>query len=221
MVFMEDSERAAAIALDRGIEAGLHLNFTTPFSAAGCPRQLVLHQRSLAKWLLSHRLAQVVFHPRLVRAFDYVVAAQLDEFRRLYGVEPDRLDGHHHMHLCANVLYQRLVPAGTLVRRSFSSQRGEKSVWNRLYRQCVDGALARRHRIVDGFFSLAPLWPATRLQDIFSLARHRVVEVETHPIDLEEHRFLTGGAMVLMSRNVRIGPPSAAPRVCRTNVAGG
>ena len=32
MVFMEDSERAAAVARDRGIDAGLHLNLDTPFS---------------------------------------------------------------------------------------------------------------------------------------------------------------------------------------------
>jgi hypothetical protein len=32
MVFMEDSERAAARTREHGIEAGLHLNFTMPFS---------------------------------------------------------------------------------------------------------------------------------------------------------------------------------------------
>jgi predicted glycoside hydrolase/deacetylase ChbG (UPF0249 family) len=31
MVFMEDSVRAAALARERGIDTGLHLNFTTPF----------------------------------------------------------------------------------------------------------------------------------------------------------------------------------------------
>src|ERR1044071_8087146 len=33
MVFMEDSERAAAIARANGIDAGLHLNLTTPFTS--------------------------------------------------------------------------------------------------------------------------------------------------------------------------------------------
>ena len=32
MVFMEDSQRAAALALDHGLDAGLHLNFTTKFN---------------------------------------------------------------------------------------------------------------------------------------------------------------------------------------------
>src|SRR6266480_4217678 len=35
MVFMADSERAADTARERGIDAGLHVNFTTPFSAPG------------------------------------------------------------------------------------------------------------------------------------------------------------------------------------------
>src|SRR6266436_2569517 len=41
MVLMEDSERASVLAREHGIDAGLHLNFTTPFSAANCPARLV------------------------------------------------------------------------------------------------------------------------------------------------------------------------------------
>src|ERR1700752_1358725 len=85
MVFMEDSERAATVARERGIDAGLHLNFTTSFSASGCPAGLVERQQELRRYLRRHRLAQIVFHPGLIRSFEYVVAAQLDEFRRLYG----------------------------------------------------------------------------------------------------------------------------------------
>ena len=62
MVFMEDSGRAAEIALERGIDAGLHLNFTTPFSGPTSP-MLIEHQRRIGAYLLGHRLAQVIFHP--------------------------------------------------------------------------------------------------------------------------------------------------------------
>jgi len=209
MVFMKDSERAAMIARQQGIEAGLHLNLTTPFSAPGCPAPLLERQRTLARNLRRHRLAQVVFHPGLIYSFEYVIAAQLDEFRRLYGANPDRIDGHHHMHLCANVLLGRLLPPGTLVRRSFSFQPGEKSQWNRLYRRVVDGILARRHRLVDFFFSLAPLEPPSRLQGILSLARDFVVEVETHPANPEEYRFLTAGEIFRRAADTRLAPPSA------------
>ncbi len=193
MVYMEDSERAAAIARESGADAGLHLNFTTPFSARRCPAQLVERQQDLARYLLRHRFAQAVFHPGLIRSFEYVVAAHLDEFRRLYGKDPSRLDGHRHMHLCANVLLGGLLPRGTVVRRNFSFQPGEKSFGNRLYRRTVDSMLARNHRLVDFFFSLLPLEPPGRLQRIFSLARQFVVEVGAHPGNPKEYQFLTGG----------------------------
>jgi YdjC-like protein len=212
MVFMEDSERAAAIALERGIDAGLHLNFTLPFTATACPSGAAGHQRRIAAYLRRHRLAQLVFNPALVKSFDYVVAAQIDEFRRLYGTDPARLDGHHHMHLCANVLLQGLLPPGTLVRRNFSFQPGEKGMLNRTYRRFVDSRLIRRHHLADYLFSLAPVEPAGRLGRIFSLARRQVVELETHPVRREEYGFFMGGEMFRRTEGVRIGPPSAVLR---------
>jgi hypothetical protein len=204
MVFMEDSERAAAMARERGIDTGLHLNFTTPFSAPGCARVLRQRQSELARYLGRHRLAPVLFHPGLMRSFEHVVAAQLDEFHRLYGQAADRIDGHHHRHLCANVLLGRLLPAGTLVRRNFCFRPGEKSLGNRLYRRFVDDLLARRHRLVDFFFSLSPLAPPDRLQRIFSLARRFLVEVETHPVVPEERRFLADGELFRHAGDVSI-----------------
>jgi hypothetical protein len=196
MVFMEDSKRAAAIACEQGIGTGLHLNFTTPFSEPGIPTQLIEHQQRLAYYLCRHRLAQVVYHPGLASSFKYVVVAQLQEFARLYGAEPARLDGHHHMHLCSNVLLGGLLPPGTLVRRNFSFQPGEKSLCNRLYRKIADRILARHHRLTDFFFSLPPLNPPSRLERILSLASEFTVEVETHPVNPDEYRFLTGGEIL-------------------------
>ena len=127
MVFMEDSERAAATAREHKISAGLHLNFTTPFSTAGSPAQLNAHQHRLSRYLRRHRFSPVIFHPGLVRSFAYVVESQIDEYSRLYGTTPDHIDGHHHMHLCANVLFQKLLPFGTLVRRNFSFEPAKKA----------------------------------------------------------------------------------------------
>jgi len=210
-VFMEDSERAAALAREKAIEAGLHLNLVTPVSATGVPAQLQERQRKIAHHLFRNRYAQVVFHPGLAGSFEYVVKAQMDEFRRIYGADPEKIDGHHHMHLCANVLLQRLLKPGTIVRRSFSFERGQKSLVNRLYRNVVDRSLARRHRITDYFFSLPPLEPASRLQRIYSLARQGVVEVETHPVNPVEHAYLAGGRILNDIGGVRIVPPSAVP----------
>jgi hypothetical protein len=218
MVFMEDSERAAAMAVDRGVEAGLHVNLTTPFSGARCPTRLGEHQQALAGCLRGSRFAQIMFHPRLIRSFEHVVLAQIDEFRRLYGREPDRFDGHHHMHLCTNVLAQRLLPESAIVRRSFSFRAGEKGWPNRMYRRLVDRKLAERHRIVDFFFSLTPLEPAARWQRILSLARQFVVEVETHPVEPAEYRFLASGELLLHAREFRILSPSAVPWSLRGRV---
>ena len=209
MVFMADSERAAAIARERGIEAGLHLNFTTPFTATGLSADLVRCQQAVGRSLRRHRLAPFVFHPGLMRSFEYLVAAQRDEFRRLYGAYPRRLDGHHHMHLCANVLLGRLMPAGTFVRRNFCFDAGEKSLVNRVYRRSVDRVLARRHRLTDLFFSLAPLDPPSRIERICSLASRLVVELETHPIERDEYRFLRGGELLRYLGGSRIVPTSA------------
>lgn len=193
MVFMEDSERAAVMAQEYGIVSGLHLNLTAPFSGQGCSSRLKDKQQQVARYLLRHRLAQTLFHPGLTSEFDYVVKVQLDEFSRLYGSPPTRLDGHHHMHLCENLLIQKLLPANTSVRRNFSFESGEKSVWNRLYRRWIDHRLASRHRLTDYFFSLPPLSPENRLARIFSLAQDSVVEIETHPVNGEEYHFLIGG----------------------------
>jgi hypothetical protein len=203
MVFMEDSERAAAIAREQGIDAGLHLNFTTPFSGPGTSAQLIEHQQRLAQYLRRHRFAQTVFHPGLASSFEYVVAAQREEFSHLYGAEPLRLDGHHHMHLCSNVLLGGLLPRGTKVRRNFSFQPGEKGFGNRLYRRLVDRVLIRRHDLVDYFFSLPPLDVPGRLERIFSLAEQFTVEVETHPVCSEEYNFLMGEEVLRLTANVR------------------
>lgn len=210
MVFMADSERASAMAGEHGTDVGLHLNFTTPLSAPGCSPRLAESQAVLGRHLTRHRLAQVIFNPRLVGQFEYVVTAQIDEFRRLYGADPVRFDGHHHMHLCANVLAQRLLPAGSLVRRNFSLAPGEGSPVNRLYRRLVDRWLARRHRLVDFFFSLWPVATPNRLSRILALAREHAVEVETHPVQPAEYRFLVGGELLRRTGEIRLGPPPTA-----------
>jgi YdjC-like protein len=200
MVFMQDSERAAAIAREHEIDAGLHLNLTSPFSVVDVSSHLVERQQQVARYLARHRLAGVFFHPGLAASFEYVVQAQIEEFSRLYGAVPRRIDGHHHMHLCANVILAKLLPLGIIVRRNFSFQPGEKSWINRQYRSMVDRLLARRHRLTDFFFSLPPLESESRMERIFSLARTFAVEVETHPVNAAEYRFLAEGEIFRRTR---------------------
>jgi len=213
MVFMEDSERAAALAQERNIDVGLHLNLTTPFSASAVRDRLVQHHGRVSRFLLRRRLSQCVFHPGLASSFEYLVKAQLEEFSRIYGEDPRRVDGHHHMHLCANVLFADLLPKGTIARRNFSFQPGEKSGMNRLYRKVIDSILSRRHRLTDLFFDLLPIDNTERLVRIFTAARKSVVEVETHPINPEEYHFLTEGGIFRLAQYSPIASGYGIPLV--------
>lgn len=190
---MEDSERAAALARDRSIDAGLHLNLDTPFSKVPVPSNLMEHQARLAGFL-RNPLSRPFFHPGLVRSFEYVVSSQLDEYDRLYGTPPRRIDGHHHLHLAANVLFGGLLPLGTVLRPHFSREPEEKRFRNFFFRCYTKLMLATSHRTVDGLFALPPLEPR-RLLQIFCMSREIAVEVEAHPANPVEFAFLTGGAL--------------------------
>jgi predicted glycoside hydrolase/deacetylase ChbG (UPF0249 family) len=211
MVFMEDSARAAGLAKEKSVDCGLHLNFTTAFSSNDCPTRLKEQQEKLIRFLRCSRLAQAVYHPGLASTFKYVVLAQIEEFQRAFGIAPRRIDGHHHMHLCANVLLGGLLPAGTIVRRNFSFRSCEKSRINRMYRAGVDRMLAKRHHLTDYFFSLPPLEPKSRVDEIFSIARHSIVEVETHPVNPEEFKFLTDGDALRAAGSLSIARGFAIP----------
>lgn len=219
MVFMEDSERAAEIALENGLDVGLHLNFTTEFSCSKAPLKLKNHQDRTSRYLRANRWAQAVYHPGLASSFEYLVSAQIEEFVRIFGTPPNRLDGHHHMHLCANVLVGSLLPAGTIVRRNFSFRPHEKGTINRLYRSAIDHVLEKRHRLTDLFFSLPPLQPRSRVEEIFAIARGAVIEVETHPIHPEEYRFLTSGEILRAAGDLCISRGFTDPVQARADLA--
>lgn len=191
MVFMCDSERAADLAQQHDIDAGLHLNFTLPYSGARCPARLIQHQEKISRALNAHRFAPVLYHLGLADSFEYVVKAEMEEYERLYDSVARRVDGHHHMHLCANMLSQYLLPWGIIVRRNLTFGPGEKGYFNRLYRRRQDQRLARRHKLADLFFDLQPLEPRDRLKRIFGMADRFDIEIETHPIRDDEYKFLT------------------------------
>jgi len=117
------------------------------------------------------------------------------------------------MHLNANVLLGKLLPAGTIVRRNENFLASEKGLLNRLYRKGLDRILVRRHRIVDFFFTLAPIQPISRLQRIFSLSRDFVVELETHPVVPDEFRLLMSEEMFTGIGNFQIAHRFALAQV--------
>lgn len=203
MVWMSDSERSAGIVREEAIDAGLHLNLTSAFTAADVPAKVREHQERVGSYLRYWRHASAMYHPALRQSFEYAVAAQLDQYERLYGVRPFRIDGHHHMHLSLNVLIGKLLPEGAVVRPSFSFRPGEKSIANRGFRTFVNAMLARRHRLVDALFALPPM-DELRLQSILRLRGNSVVELECHPVNSDEYAFLTSGGISRCNRAVEL-----------------
>jgi predicted glycoside hydrolase/deacetylase ChbG (UPF0249 family) len=181
MVFMEDSERAAALAIASGLDAGLHINFTESFSGPDVPTSVRKSHERIGRFLRANKYALVIYNPFLRMAFREVFTAQVEEFTRLYGGAPSRFDGHQHVHLCSNMMLDRILPTGARVRRSFSFDVGEKNFLNRYYRKHIDRHLAGRHRIGDFFFALSQHLPVARLQRVVELAKTSDVELMTHP----------------------------------------
>jgi hypothetical protein len=72
--------------------------------------------------------------------------------------------------------------------------------------------LAGRYRVADFFFPLIPLEPSARLQRIFSLAGRSGVEVETHPVNPDEYRFLAGGEIFRLAGDIPVARSYEIPR---------
>jgi chitin disaccharide deacetylase len=161
-----------------------------PFSATGITPSLRGHQEQVIAWLTRNKFAQVIYNPFLAESFAVLFRAQKEEFTRLYGRKPDFYNGHHHMHLCANVLAGRLIPNGARVRTTFTFDQGERNPFNRLYRRYINGIVSRRYISTDRFYSIVPVRNRERLRMILSNASTADVEVEVHPENAEEIEFL-------------------------------
>ncbi len=212
MVFMEDSHRAASLAKDEGIEAGLHLNFTQGFTGRVQEGPLRKHHDRIAGFLSSSRYALIFYNPGLRREFLYDYQAQFEEFQRLYGRPPAHFDGHRHMHLCTNMLLNRVIPPGEKVRRNFSFWPGEKNFLNRSYRHAVDLWLARRYRLTDYFFALSQCLDARRLGRVETLAKNAAVELMTHPVKPDEYACLMSEGYLALIARQELPCRNASPR---------
>lgn len=205
MVFMADSERAAQLGLAAGIDIGLHLNLDQPFDGPNVPATLAAAHQRVVRFIQSSKYSQCVYHPALRPEFRLVYEAQVEEFSRLYGKRPSHLDGHHHAHLCTNMLLDGIIPAQERVRRSFSFRPGEKNLLNRAYRHLVDWSLERRYRLTDFFFSLQQSLQHNRLARVFELSTTSVVELMTHPVNQAEYAYLMSDACGTALRRLETG----------------
>ena len=204
MVFMADSARAASLARETGMDVGLHLNLDTPFTGGNCPENARRRHNSVCRWLRSGKYAQVLFNPFLSKHFHETFKAQVVEFERLYGRKPSHVDGHHHLHLCANMLWGNIIPERQKVRRNFSFWPGQKSFLNRAYRSWVDKRLTRRHRTTDYFFALSGCFNSAGFARIAEVAASTNVELMTHPEKPEEYNWLMGDKARTLAGSLRL-----------------
>jgi predicted glycoside hydrolase/deacetylase ChbG (UPF0249 family) len=211
MVFMQDSERAAELANEHDVDLGLHLNFTDQFTASTAPDTLKDHQARIAEFLTRSKYSQLLYNPFLRAQVGYCYQAQTEEFERLFDKPPSRVDGHHHMHLCANILLSSVIPAGVVVRRNFSFWPGEKNPLNRAYRGLVDRWLARRYRLTDYFFDLTQCLQGNKLDRVAALAQSEDVELMTHPISPREQAYLMSDECSELLQKVELGSFAVGP----------
>lgn len=188
MVFMADSERAAGLALECGIEVGLHLNLTDPFTGEDRDAALVGAHQRVSAYYARRRLAMVLYSPMVRKEVGYTLKRQWDRFVELYGRPPSHVDGHRHRHLSPNVLMSGVIPEGARIRRNHHFEPGEKSPFNLLWRAAMDVWLTRRYLCTDRIYSLKAPRKAFedpgalgRLARIVALSRERHVELMTHP----------------------------------------
>ena len=205
MVFMEDSQRAAELALEHGLDAGLHLNFTTKFDQNITLNKLLECQQRITAFLQKNKYCFLLYNPVLKGRFHYVFSAQYEEYIRLYHKEPTHINGHHHMHLCTNILVDKLIPKNSKVRRNFSFTSGEKSMANQLYRSLVDRWLQQRYQCTDFFFSIQPIHKSNRLRGIVELSLAHNVELMVHPEKQDEYSYLLSTEYMELIRNKKIG----------------
>jgi len=183
MVHMEDSERAAALALEAGMPVGLHVNLTDPFTATGIPASVRARQRKACRHFSPGRLRlrSWSFDPRIRRDVESAVADQLQRFEELYGGPPSHFDGHKHVHCCPNVvLAAPLRPIGR-ARNGLRAWPGARGAMGAL--RAVRRALTYRRLLTTRYF----LDIDKLFRDPDSLAarigacRETSVEVMAHP----------------------------------------
>jgi chitin disaccharide deacetylase len=190
MVFMEDSKRAAKLAKEEGIDVGLHLNLSQRFSGSFQDQKLKEYHDRIVRFLTLSKYNLLIYNPFLRKQFRYDYQAQVFEFTSLFGKPPSHIDGHQHMHLCTNILLDRVITPGQRVRRNFSFRPGEKSIVNRKYRQLVDLWLSGRYRLTDFFFALSQNLQVESLRRIAKLAEKASVEIMVHPTKANEYQWL-------------------------------
>ena len=106
---------------------------------------------------------------------------------------------------CVNVLAAGLIPGGAKVRGTFTFERGEKNLFNLLYRRMLETHISTKFVSTDSFFSVAPVQNYDRVRQIITRAGSETVELEVHPENPEETEFLLSDEFGELVGAVRLG----------------
>jgi predicted glycoside hydrolase/deacetylase ChbG (UPF0249 family) len=184
MVWMEDSDRAAEIALRDGLPVGLHLNLIEPFSAAEVPEPVAATQRRVADRLRTGGVGAQLYHRAWAADFERAIADQLSRFRELYGREPTHVDGHQHSHLAFNALLSRALGSVRRCRRPANRTPYESPGHKRAARAALSRLVRLRFVTTDWCFSAHALDPGlggAGLDDVLERSSLGSIELFVHP----------------------------------------
>lgn len=213
MVHMEDSERAFGLAEQEGLPLGLHLNLTTPFTAAAVPAGRRRRQRAAVEYFAGARLRRRAFDPRVRALLDECVADQLEAFAAARGRRAAHADGHQHIQVCPTVLSSGSLGELSSLRRAHGFVPGQSSSPKRAYRGLLNLAVARRFRSVP-FVSLRDVHPAlggVGLDGAVRRAWDGGVEMMVHPAWDDEREVLGSAAWLELLAAVPTGSHADLP----------
>jgi len=193
MVHMADSSRAATLAVAAGLPCGLHLNLTYPFDEPHMSAQVRERQLS-AVGAFESRVAKWRYNPRLRGLVTECVTDQLEEFRRLTGMSPTHLDGHHHVQTSPSVSLNPSLREVRRMRPGHSRLPGQLPTVGATARWLRDRPLRRRFVAPDRFFDVRQLhqsWGGPGLEAV-SGGEATTVEIMVHPSRPDEGELLLG-----------------------------
>lgn len=198
MVWMSDSDRAAAVAAERGLPIGLHLNLTLPLNGTLTPEPVRARQRELTTYLGRDTWSKTRLRGAQAQLAGDVVTEQLERFRELYG-EPTHVDGHHHVHL--HPVVQAAIPAELPVRPPLRHPRKAAGRMNREER-----AVHKRFIAPRWAFAFEHVHPALGGYGLDALGRAQseTLEVMAHPTDGQQDA-LAGEPWRRALERVRLG----------------
>jgi predicted glycoside hydrolase/deacetylase ChbG (UPF0249 family) len=188
MVFMLDTARAAGLVSSTDIGVGLHLNFTMPFSGPCRNAKLHEHHGKLMRFFLSWRYCRYLYNPSIRKSVHYCFNVQLDEFLRVFDKQPTHIDGHHDIHLAANVVFGGVLPNGAKLRkfRDFDNKNG---IFDAFCRSRMADYLNNRFVTTDLLYSIEPLNDTSPARKICK-AKSKNVELMVHPGMKEQDAYM-------------------------------